>query len=137
MKVAILLGIAVIMVNHKGGNVGAARLASVDRFNVLDGEAANAVGFDLAVALVEVNNVFVVQSFNDRAFLGAQEGNQVVFSDEVVHSVFLVTGKDKRGGAGCQIKLRAISNSSQHRKRQCDLCNPCRCGLPEPQGIFW
>ena len=92
MKVAILLGIAVVVVNHKSGDIGSASFASGNLVNVLDGEAANAVGFDLAVAFVEINNVFVVQGFNDRAFLGAKEGNQVVFGDEVVHSVFLVTG---------------------------------------------
>ncbi len=97
MQISVFNSIAVIMVNHKGGHIGAARLASVDRFNVLDGEAANAVGFDLAVAFVEINNMFVVQGFNDRAFLGAKEGDEVVFGDEVVHGVFLVTGKDKRG----------------------------------------
>ena len=97
MQISVFLSVAVVVVNHKGGDVGAARLASGNLVNVLDGEAANAVGFDRAFAFVEINNVLVVQGFNDRAFLGAQEGNQVVFGNEVVHSVFLVTGKDKRG----------------------------------------
>ena len=44
MKVSILLSIAVVVVNHKGGHVGAARFASRNLVNVLDGEAANAVG---------------------------------------------------------------------------------------------
>ena len=91
MKVSIFLSIAVVVVNHKSGDVGAARFASCNLVNVLDGEAANAVGFDRAFALVEINNVFVVQGFNDRAFLGAKEGNQVVFGDEFVHIVYLVT----------------------------------------------
>lgn len=92
MKVAILLFVVVVVVNHKGGDVGSASLASRHFVNVLDGEAANAVGFDLAFALVEINDMLAVESFDDRAFIGAKEGDEVVFGDEVVHSVCLVTG---------------------------------------------
>lgn len=92
VQVAILFSVAVVVVNHKGGDIGAASFARGNLVNVLDGEIAHAVCFDLAFALVEVNNVLVVQGFNDRAFIGAKEGDYVVFGNEVVHSVCLVTG---------------------------------------------
>lgn len=92
VKISKLLSIAVVVVNHKGGDIGAASLARGNLVNVLDGEIAHAVCFDLAFALVEVNNVLVVQGFDDRAFIGAKEGDKIVFGDEVVHGVCLVTG---------------------------------------------
>lgn len=92
VKISKLLSIAVVVVNHKGGDIGAASLARGNLVNVLDGEIAHAVCFDLAFALIEVNNMLVVQGFDDRAFIGAKKGDQVFFGDEVFHGVCLVTG---------------------------------------------
>lgn len=92
VKIAILFSIVVVMVNHFGGDVGSASFASSNMLNVFDGEAAHSVAFDFAVSVVEINNVFVVEGFNDRFFLGAKKGDEVVFGDEVVHSVGLCHG---------------------------------------------
>ena len=92
MKRTILFSIIVVMVNDLGRDVSAASFASVHAFNVLDGETAHAVAFDGGIALVEVNNMFVVQGFNDRFFLGAKKSDEIVFGDEVVHGVSLCHG---------------------------------------------
>ena len=63
------------MVNHKRGHVSASALASANLVNVLNSEAANAVGFDFARAFVEINNVFAVASFNDFVLFGAKQVN--------------------------------------------------------------
>lgn len=80
------------MIFHFCHKVSAASFARADIFNVLDGETAHAVAFDGGIALVEINNVFVVEGFNDRFFLGAKKGDEVVFGDWVVHSVGLCHG---------------------------------------------
>ena len=82
------------MVNHKRGHVSASALASANLVNVLDSEAANAVGFDFARAFVEINNVFAVKGFNDFRLFVAEKGNKVVFSEEFFHGVcFLGYGR--------------------------------------------
>lgn len=92
VKRAILFSIVVVMVNDLGRDVSAASFASVHALNVLDGETAHAVAFDGGIALVKVNNMFVVQGFNDCFLLGAKEGDEIVFGDEVVHGVSLCHG---------------------------------------------
>jgi len=92
VKVAILLFVVVVVVNHKGGDVSAASLASRHFVNVLHGEAANAVGFDLAFALVEINDMLAVESFDYFRLLVAKEIDQVFFSEEFVHGVCFCYG---------------------------------------------
>jgi hypothetical protein len=92
VKVTILLFVVVVVVNHKGGDVGSATFASRHFVNVLDGEAANAVGFDLAFALVEINDMLAVESFDYFRLLVAKEIDQVFFSEEFVHGVCFCYG---------------------------------------------
>lgn len=87
VKIAILFSIVVVVINHFGGDVGSASFASSNVLNVFDGETAHAVAFDFAVSVVEINNVFIVEGFNDRFLFGAKKGDEVVFGDEVVHSL--------------------------------------------------
>lgn len=92
VKRAILDLIIVVMIFHFCHKVSAASFARADIFNVLNGETAHAVTLDGGIAFVEINNMFVVESFNDRFFLGAEKGDEVVFGDEVFHGVGLCHG---------------------------------------------
>ncbi len=80
-----LFSITVIVVNHKGGNIGAAILGDAATFNVAHREGAHPVGLDGAAALVQINEVLAVQSFDDFVLLGTKEGDQVGFSEHLFH----------------------------------------------------
>ena len=93
VKGTIFFRVVVVVVNHLSSDVSAASFASVHAFNVLDGETAHAVGFDAGTSFVKVNDMLVVESFNDRFFLGAEKGDEVVFGDEVFHGVIWLGDK--------------------------------------------
>ncbi len=122
VKISVFLFVVVVVVNDKGGDVGAARFARSNVFNVLDGEIAHAVGFDLAFSLVEVNDIFAVEGFNDCFLFGAEKSDEVFFGDEVFHSVmFLLRVKDKRERREVKLFLtrRKKRQTSPREKTEC------------------
>ena len=112
MQISVFQFAAVVQIFHKGGDIGAASFASVHTFNVLDGETANTIVFDAGISLVQVNNVFIVQGFNDSFFFRTKKGDEIVFGDEVVH--FWLWDKISEKGE----KSRVYFNSIHFIKRK-------------------